>query len=426
MKEEAKRIQKNMMKGETYTMKKIGILLLVVFMIGMALSPVALAAELGTSGVLESAEKTITIKKQITAFNPDGSTVNAPTITYNYTIEPGTSGKTVKDPTGIGSSTLSGPTGATITSSIQWSAETAADQMETAAGGKANTKDITVDFTNVTFPSAGIYRYIITETATYTNTGVIDGESHTRYMDVYVRNSDTSANSYVIYAYVLFTNNNNIDGTDNADDAETPSAAVKTEGFCGDSSDKYYTYNLSVSKVLTDDAVMLNHQFPFQITFTGDETSVLPIISIKNGSATVPSWSTAGAMSSFSVTAASEKLKIAGGGEVVITGIPVGTSAEILEKNDVVGTTYQSASQGADTNAASKPIGPSETSNTAIVNAQTAQSMASKAVVFNNTLTTISPTGYVVRYAPYGLILIAGIVLLVIAKKHRRHTEEEE
>ena len=46
-------------------------------------------------------------------------------------------------------------------------------------------------------------------------------------------------------------------------------------------------------------------------------------------------------------------------------------------------------------------------------------------ITVTNDLPTISPTGLVLRYAPYVLILIGGIVLLIISKKHRKHTEED-
>ena len=42
-----------------------------------------------------------------------------------------------------------------------------------------------------------------------------------------------------------------------------------------------------------------------------------------------------------------------------------------------------------------------------------------------NTLAEISPTGYVTRFAPYALILVGGIVLLVIAMKRKGRKEEE-
>ena len=58
-----------------------------------------------------------------------------------------------------------------------------------------------------------------------------------------------------------------------------------------------------------------------------------------------------------------------------------------------------------------------DTSKIASTNAQS--------VAITNTLLLISPTGYVARFAPYALILIGGIVLLVVAKKHKKHTDEE-
>ncbi len=46
-------------------------------------------------------------------------------------------------------------------------------------------------------------------------------------------------------------------------------------------------------------------------------------------------------------------------------------------------------------------------------------------VAITNTLLQISPTGIVTRYAPYDLILVAGVVLLVISKKRKKNTDEE-
>ena len=47
-------------------------------------------------------------------------------------------------------------------------------------------------------------------------------------------------------------------------------------------------------------------------------------------------------------------------------------------------------------------------------------------VTFGNNLTQISPTGVIIRVAPYLLILAAGIALLVIfAVRRRKHSEED-
>lgn len=408
-------------------LKKLGALLLALVLV-LSLGATAFAADIGTSGIKETTDKTIVIKKEITAFNPATSTVNAPSITYNYTITPGTAGKIITDATGVSATTVAGPTGATITSSITWDAATAADQMTASSGGSANTKTITVDLSAVTFPAAGVYRYVITESATYTNTGVVDGEDHTRYLDVYVKNSETEG-QYDIYGYVCFKHNNNIDGSSDAVEADQVAKAVKTEGFVANTddqdsltTDKYYTYNLEVSKALVGDAGMNNHQFPFGIAFSGSETGVLPIISGTAG--TKPTWSAKGAMSSFDTTVDGATLKIANGQSVIITGIPVGTSVTINEKNDVTGTTYSSVSTGADTNAAVKLIATGVASNDALINAQAADgTAANKTVTFTNSLELISPTGVVLRVAPYILMFAGGFVLLVLSRKRKSREE---
>ena len=411
-------------------LRKIGALVLAVMMIAVAGIVVA-DTTMGESGIanLAAEDKIIVIKKQITAFNPAESTVNAPTITYNYAIEAGSSGKTVKDANGVSTSTVEGVTeGLVYTTSVSWSAVVAGDKLTTAAGGHANTKDITINFTNVTFPHAGVYRYKITETPTYTNTGVVDGGgSHIRYLDVYVKNAATEG-EYEIFGYVLFTNDNNIDGHSTAADEDKVSAAAKTDGFTGTSADKYYTYNLTITKTLSGDSGMNSHQFPFGITFTGSETGVLPIITTADDKATVPStWTAAGTMASFNEAVADAHIKIANAGVVTVTGIPIGTAITIIEKNDVTGTTYMAASSGADTNAESKPIAPTECSNGALISAQTnVSNISDKNVTFTNTLSLISPTGYISRFAPYALLLIGGIALLVIATKRRKNRDHEE
>ena len=70
--------------------------------------------------------------------------------------------------------------------------------------------------------------------------------------------------------------------------------------------------------------------------------------------------------------------------------------------------------------------GSTSISNTATMTAITAgaDDNVSHTIQFTNTLELISPTGYVSRFAPYALILIGGVALLIIAKK-RKNTEED-
>ncbi len=47
-------------------------------------------------------------------------------------------------------------------------------------------------------------------------------------------------------------------------------------------------------------------------------------------------------------------------------------------------------------------------------------------IVIKNNMEVVSPTGYVSRFAPYALILVAGIVLLIVAKKRKSAKDDEE
>ena len=470
--------------------KRLAAMILAVMMAAMVGAAFAGSDMTGEGGVIgefatpdtpTAQDKAVKLYKEITAFNPESCTVNAPTITYTYTITPVSAGKdiydvkTAHDPnasvhaqtkagitTGI---TINSGTAGTTASAIGSVAWTPSDQLSASAAGTKNVKSFEINFSNVVYTGAGIYRYKIVETVnSYGSSGVVDSGSsnHTRYLDVYVKDgTGTGAAAYDIYGYVCFTNNNSIDARDGAT-TNTVAAAGKTEGFIGvdtngdgdytDSgetpADNYYTYNLTISKTLSGDQAMNGHDFPFKVEFTNGTVTgnVLPVV---DGTGVLPTLS-AGPISGFTIdgtsSTAAQRLKLANGENVIFKGIPAGTKAVIDEYNDVTGTIYRVTTAGATENEggginlgaatwASAVTGWGGTVSGTAENAvyalggtadTNAAATANFTVAFTNTLETISPTGIMLRVAPYLAMLAAGIALFVILFVKRRKPGKDE
>ncbi len=433
-------------------------------------------------------DKTINIKKEITVFNPDEAFVYGPAITYTYAIAAASGSElvTVTDAPGDHNSALATTetvnagitTNVTMTgtsaNTIAW---TNADILDASAAGVANYKNLAINFANVVFTQPGIYRYKLTETAAaYTTSGVTDGGiGNVRYLDVYVMRSNVDDDAYdlytdgstaaqwIIYGYVCISPESvasNAGGTT----AVTPSTQ-KTNGFVSETvggtpltADEYRTYNLTIGKTLSGDLTMNSHEFPFDATWTaGSATGVFQFAVEKTGNATVQSTTdnTATSVNGTTISTSLQKVggadavgtadkdgtpTIANGATVKYIGIPNGTKVTVTETNDVVGTTYATtATEAIGSNAATAVEWTGGTSAksadnktatmaqnaTAIYAQSTAPTADSNvAIQVTNTLSQISPTGIVVRVAPFMLILAVGLVLVLAMVRRRREVEE--
>ena len=449
--------------------KRIGAIVLTGAM-AIGMSSMAFAADMtnesGVIGEFTSADNaaaqgsTVNLYKEITAYNKDGKTVNAPVMEYSYAINPGDAGISVKDAggslhstgTAVEVQTKAGITGATISGSVDGKNFTAGTlaltnevQLTTDDGGAANRFPLKVDFSGVNWTGAGVYRYVISETTAEgakAAAGITEGGiAETLYMDVYVKDAATSG-QYEIYGYVCFKANNAIDGASK----DSLDAVEKTEGFVtGDTdgdgnvdtdeqADKYYTFNLKVSKTLNGDQAMNSHKFPFNVDFTND--SVRASILLKQetvaGGGITANLPAAAGVSGLDVA----DLGLANGASVTYIGIPVGvtsaTTAAVYERNDVTGTVYRS-SYTVDGGAASTPksltwdsandANKSDVASLATITAN-ADDNVSHAIAFTNVLELISPTGVVLRFAPYAMMLAAGLSLLLVSRRRRRLAEE--
>ncbi len=400
--------------------------------------------------------KAVKIAKEITAYNVDENTIQAPTISYTYSIATTTGGKSITDDTSdhangaVTRTTLPGVVNGvtlygTAENVIAW---TASETMGAAKAGDDNIKYLTVDFSKVVFSQPGVYRYLITEDLTegysYASSGVTETTDttggHSRYLDVYVKASSTYTNGTLasdwdIYGYVCIYDDDDI----TPDGDTTTTGAVKTNGFVAAtndgtsiSADSYYTFNVTVSKTLEGDNYSNSHLFPVNVDFTNSAvTQNVLLLAETSGSGTVEDFShTAVPASSLDGLA-----KIAKGGSIKYIGIPCGTTVDVYETNDVAGTTYATTLTVDGTKGETKSISSTDTPNAfASYSVQaynslkgTVQTAANTVdntdgrhtIVIANVFQLISPTGVVLRIAPYALMLAAGIALFVIARKRR-------
>ena len=415
--------------------------------------------EFTTPDVATTQDKTVKIYKEITAYNPETCEVNAPAITFTYTITHDTTlagadiwdasshhdpaaNVNAKTKEGVGTPTITG-TAAGVLALVPGT-----DKLDASVNGTANRFPLTIDFSGVDFTTApgtgaGVYRYQIDETTTETTknaSGIKEGEvANTLFIDVYVNGAGD------VYGYVLFTNRTGAIDARTDDDAAAAASAGKTEGFVGaegdgqaydpavatSTADKYYTFNLEVEKEVVNDTYTQNnhHEFPFTITLanTAVTANVLPIM-------TVGQYATQTALTAGPI-AGTWLPTIGHTGKITYVGIPTGTTVTIKETNDVTGVTYESHSTNADTEAASKDIATGVDSNTATVNCgatalsaatENHTTTASKQVKFTNTLKQISPTGIIIRSAPYLLLFAVGAVLFILIRHGKKNAKTEE
>ena len=403
-------------------------------------------------------DESINIVKEITAFNQDSETIHAPLVTYTYTVAPADASalKSVTDSENVTAVAKAGiTTGLKVnnttgtTGTISWNSST--DTMSTAAAGTANSKNLTLDFSGVDFDAAGIYRYTITEALTspssYAAAGITEtGGSHVRYLDVYVKDgTGTGAAAWDVYGFVCFYNDTNdeISASSTSPHTNNLTSVVKTNGFVPGTTDgsttnyadRYFTFNLTVSKTLVNDQAMNNNKFPFAVSLANTSVTqdvYLKTKTVKDGAAAVAGSDVHGVMNTGETGLQAISTTIDHQSNVKYIGIPVGvttaTRVTVKEQNNVTGTIYKSqySLQGAALTG-DKNIANNDWSNIATMSAITANQAdtTSHTIGFTNTLETISPTGYVSRFAPYALILVGGVALLVIAMKKRKHTEED-
>ena len=223
-------------------------------------------------------KKYLVIKKNVTA----------PTVSFTYTLAPGTAipatDTTHEIKAGPDDAVFASTGGTSMT--VVFAPDDALTPESSAPSGStiqfatADTsdeayveKDITVDLSGVTFPAAGIYRYIITE-QTPEATGITYDSVNKRYIDVFVHKYDQGEDDkYVAYTAIVKLNDGAPDTGGKAD------AATKSTGF----TNRYATDNLSFSKEVTGNQSSFNQYFKFTVKLTGSLSTVSGDTHVKLG-----------------------------------------------------------------------------------------------------------------------------------------------
>ena len=469
------------------TLKKIGAIVLAVMMIAAAGTAWALSTEDEGRGTSGTALTEFVISKEIVLFNTAGEEIYEPNITYTYSIAvQNPSSATITDKNGMTGTVKTGVSGlvkiqgsnkegytgtAGVTNVDLVFGDDNSTKKPTVNEGTTITKDnartavrnmkLTFDTTvlrsgdPVSYPSsaAGIYRFKITDEtlpAALAAAGIARNTDYdeNRYLDVYVEWTDETRSALQVYGIVLYKTSdseNAAEGTTGFSYDANKETGVKVTGYNVESemlsvdgatnstADEYHTYNLKVAKTTTGTMADKNHEFPVGIIFKNDNvTSQADFYSTGDFANDNLTLTTAGEYS-VNTNFTADNPKVKNGDTFTFIGLPAGTYYQIAEKNDTVDSYKVKIEDKTPTKAvdvyaeAIVASGANTTVNNrkAIDNLVSAGSYKTQDIQITNTLDAISPTGYVTRFAPYALILVAGIVLLIIATKHKKHTDEE-
>ena len=327
----------------------------------------------------EATDEVVTFTKVLDMTEAVGASV--PDIEFSYTIEAGEA-KSATDTTreikaGVDADNI------TISKAVF-------NHENSVIDNKAS-KTVTIDFSDVVFEDAGIYRYKITETET--NTGVYpditDDTNRERYLDVYVINDNEGG--YEVEYYVLL--NTNAAAPNGSDDYGVQN---KSEGF----TNSYKTYSLSLDKVVSGTMGEKNRTFDFVVRFEGPANAEFTY----NGTPVQLNGDGQGSV----------EIKLADGTEAaVITGIPSTvkyTIEEIIDKGDGYTTTFSVNGTGQEAS-----VGNDKTSSGEIT-----MGAQDNTVVVTNTRDAVNPTGVVMSIMPYALMVaLAGVLAFMFLRRRR-------
>ena len=331
---------------------------------------------------------------------------NVPNATFAFTVAPGTAIAATENRVavlaGIGTPTIADVTFAPTDSTT---AGLPSDTDTATAGQQYATQTAKVDFSGISFTEPGIYRYIVTETAT-TNQGVTNDESATRTLDVYVTDNDGALE---VSSYVLHT------GTDApAAGTDKGSADVSNTGDkLGDKSagytNTYDTSNLTFSKTVSGNQASRDKYFAFTVTIRGAVAGTVYDVDLTKADVNISANPNDATTCIGNAVTQPQRLTVPADGTVTQV-FYLQHGQEITIKGLAKGTEYAVTENPEDY----KQTAPDNASGTIVSEDVTA--------AFTNTRSGVIPTGVLLTVAPFAAIMAVGAVgiIVMVGKKRKR------
>lgn len=340
---------------------------------------------------------------------------NVPNVTFTFTIAAGqpvvASGDNQKIYAGIGNPVIGVESGGTVTAggAVFTPDDTTTPGTPTNHDDKTQkyaTKTMTVDFSEIEFTAPGIYRYIITETAS-TASEITNDAVSTRTLDVYVQYKNTapdgeqpdySESLLEVSGYVLYKGTENIsdanksDGFTNTYTTYDLTLKKEVEGNQGDR-DKYFMFTVNISNAVP--GTVYSVVLPSEDNYTGNTQRSL----------TVDEYG--------KVVDAIFYLK--NDQSIVIQGLTEDTKYTIKEES-YSGDGYSTS------NTVKVDDQPASTSSEALTTGERTMGERDNVVTFTNTKSGTVPTGILLETAPYlilGAVVVAGLVVLFATRRRR-------
>ena len=412
------------------TIKKVSTIVLSLAAV-CAMSISAFAAEsngeTNVSGGIVTADNTINIAKQIVFINEEETSVREPNIAYTYTISAANGGATITDSNDISAQVKTGVIAANTNEGHQATVvftDTEAAMANANGTGAADIKYAELTFEPSAFGEAGIYRYQITETSNVekNTVGIIAADNYNanRFLDVYVKWSDDDHKGLEIYGYVLFEGsaNQTISSTD---------VSMKSAGYVNKSTeegkqydvDVYTTQNLYIHKTTTGSMADKSHDFPITLTFENIISAKVDV-AITSAQLDGIKEDTLGKYVNLTETMTG---KIQDGSIISVKGIPTNATVSIVEKNNSTDSYKVKAGKEEKGSDLLQEAIVAAGADAAATEVQTLSTTVK--IFFTNTLEAISPTGVVLRFGPYFLMLAAGAALFILARRRKSRREED-